>query len=276
MSASRREGGHGAPSTCANLSRQGGRIDHVPSNQERAGVQLPTRRLLEAYDQHGIQGPDPELVAEAREKFVPKSKLRDIEHNFGKKVDFLLGRGMIHASLGAGLHKLHDYRNEAYHRDKLRTETLAPAVRIYFDMACTLLADFDNPGPLVKKMWSPAEFAEKHPGLTKYASLDDLWYTTDGMPKSVSERLLAEVALDVDTLRDDLVNHLRGRISEIEKELAFSQWSLGMFEGWKLTDMLRMAQMIADMDKGGPALSLEQMRGKKVSQHETAGSGFCR
>ena len=26
--------------------------------------------------------------------------------------------------------------------------------------------------------------------------------------------------------------------------------------------MLRMAQMIADMEKGGPALSLEQMRGK--------------
>jgi hypothetical protein len=82
------------------------------------------------------------------------------------------------------------------------------------------------------------------------------------MPRLVSERLLAEVALDVDTLRDDLMTHLRGRISEIEKELAVSQWSLGLFEGWKLSDMLRMAQMIADMDKGGPPLTLEQMRGK--------------
>jgi hypothetical protein len=183
--------------------------------------------LLKSYDESGHEGPEPELVAEARETYVPKTKRRDIERSFGEKVDFLVQRGLISASIGAGLHKLHNYRNEAYHRDKLRTETMAPAVRIYFDMGCTLLADFDNPKPLIKKMWDPVEFAEKHPGITKYASLDKLWHTTDGMPRLVSERLLAEVALDVDTLRDDLMTHLRGRISEIEKELAVSQWSFG-------------------------------------------------
>ena len=49
--------------------------------------------LIETYEPNRIHGPDPELVEEARENFVPKSKRRDIERNFGKKVDFLVRRG---------------------------------------------------------------------------------------------------------------------------------------------------------------------------------------
>jgi hypothetical protein len=44
--------------------------------------------------------------------------------------------------------KLHEYRNETYHRDQHRIEVIRPAVLIYFDAACTVLEHYE-PGMLI-------------------------------------------------------------------------------------------------------------------------------
>jgi hypothetical protein len=151
------------------------------------------QHVLDAENLEKLWHWDIETVAKSREKYVPESKRRDIERNFGKKVEFLVGRGMIPAEIGAGLQKLHSYRNEAQHRGKLRSHTLAAAVRIYYDMACTLLGDYDKPGPMLLEVVAPTEFVQRYPVLSSYAPPPESPLgNLVGIPKIVSERLLAE------------------------------------------------------------------------------------
>src|SRR5207248_10392143 len=77
-----------------------------------------------------------------------KNKRKRINHNFGDKIDFLVERAKLPGDLAPVLKKLHDYRNETYHRDQHRVEVIRPAVLIYFDAACTVL-DHYEPGRLI-------------------------------------------------------------------------------------------------------------------------------
>lgn len=83
------------------------------------------------------------LSIEAR--VISKSKLRDIDRNFDAKVAFLADREVLDPTLCPVLEKLHKYRNEMYHRDKLRREVPDPATLIYFDSACTALEAYKPP-----------------------------------------------------------------------------------------------------------------------------------
>jgi hypothetical protein len=79
---------------------------------------------------------------------VSKTRRKKIDSNFGDKIDFLVERDRLPADLGPVLKKLHEYRNETYHRDQHRIEVIRPAELIYFDAACTVLEHYE-PGMMI-------------------------------------------------------------------------------------------------------------------------------
>ena len=75
---------------------------------------------------------------EVASEVVPRAVRRELARSFDAKVDFMRDRGDIRETESRVLKKLHRYRNELYHRDRVRPQTVQSACLLYFDMTCTL------------------------------------------------------------------------------------------------------------------------------------------
>ncbi|MFF2129744.1 hypothetical protein ACFVW1_31050 [Streptomyces olivochromogenes] len=162
-------------------------------------------------------GPSDEQLSSEIKKFegtvTSKRKRKRINDTFVDKIDFLVERARLPGGIAPVLKKLHDYRNETYHRDQHRVEVIRPAVLIYFDAACTVL-DLYEPGVLIDDgCLGPelARFQDDRPGHRD--------------PFEVSHRaakqLREEVGLDLAAVRTALVDHLLGRLDDLESGLAY-------------------------------------------------------
>ncbi|MEU0221161.1 hypothetical protein ABZ281_41775 [Streptomyces sp. NPDC006265] len=157
-----------------------------------------------------------QLSAEIKElegMVTSKRKRQKINYNFGDKIDFLVERTRLPGGIAPVLKKLHDYRNETYHRDQHRVEVIRPAVLIYFDAACTVL-DLYEPGVLIgDDSLGPelARFQDTRPGHR------DSFEVSHRAAKQLRE----EVGLDLAAVRTALVDHLLGRLDDLESGLAY-------------------------------------------------------
>jgi len=142
-----------------------------------------------------------------------KNKRKRINHNFGDKIDFLVERAKLPGDLAPVLKKLHDYRNETYHRDQHRVEVIRPAVLIYFDAACTVL-DHYEPGRLIDDGSLGPELARFQVGLPGDQDPFEV-------PHRAAKQLREEVGLDLAAVRTALVDHLLGRLGDLESGLAY-------------------------------------------------------
>jgi hypothetical protein len=64
---------------------------------------------------------------EVAREVVPRSARKELARSFDAKVDFIRDRGDIQETESRVLKKLHRYRNELYHRDRIRPETVRSA-----------------------------------------------------------------------------------------------------------------------------------------------------
>ncbi|MBT2877298.1 hypothetical protein OHB37_25715 [Streptomyces albidoflavus] len=210
------------------------------------------KELLLVYQQTESYGMpvDAEEVASIEAKIVSKSDLKDIDRNFDAKVGLLVRRNLLDKALGPVLEKLHKYRNEMYHRDKLRPEIIRPATLIYFDSACTVLESYRQmvityPSDLGAEI---CRFTGgRRPGFGE---------TTD-LPKKIAAQLRREVGLDISLVRSALAAYLDARLDQMVDGLEFIEDNLGgppLVRG----DALRLVQANLAANP-----TLEQVRGRK-------------
>jgi hypothetical protein len=74
-----------------------------------------------------------------RAQVVSVRRQKRIEREFDSKAEYLVERSEIDHQTARVLKKLHQYRNETYHRDQLRSEVLDSAVTIYAVLTCDLM-----------------------------------------------------------------------------------------------------------------------------------------
>lgn len=70
-------------------------------------------------------------LAEFRKTALSKSQIRAIDRSFDSKAGYLAANGKLDLSVVRVLKKLHQYRNEVYHRDHLRPATLRTSAELY-------------------------------------------------------------------------------------------------------------------------------------------------
>ncbi|GAA4256422.1 hypothetical protein GCM10022255_069160 [Dactylosporangium darangshiense] len=187
--------------------------------------QLENLRRYEAW-QHSdnpmqrrfaTNGPSRDQIAAEIRRFEPrvtsKTRRRRIDRIFDDKIDFLVERQLLPIDVAPALKKLHDYRNETYHRDRHRVEVIRPAVLIYFDVACTVL-DHYNPGSMIVGRSFGPELARFQDGSGGY---DDPFE----LPHRAARQLREEVGLDLAAVRAALVAHLLERLDELESGLRY-------------------------------------------------------
>lgn len=144
-----------------------------------------------------------EMRRELQTRVLSKTRRRKIDREFDEKVDFLTEEGVIDSAHGRVLKKLHDYRNEAYHRDHVRSETLASAVKIYSYLTCLLLRDLEPHGT--------AYGSEIPVGLQGYAERP---FDTD-VQRRAGETLLARVAGQPGDVATALADHATARLGDL-------------------------------------------------------------
>lgn len=71
-------------------------------------------------------------------EIVSRRARKVLADKFDAKADFIRERGGIRETEARVLKKLHKYRNELYHRDHIRPQTIRSACLLYFEMTCTL------------------------------------------------------------------------------------------------------------------------------------------
>ncbi|WP_460889028.1 hypothetical protein [Promicromonospora xylanilytica] len=142
-----------------------------------------------------------------------KQRRKSIDRSFGDKIDFLVEKDKLPEDLAPVLKKLHDYRNETYHRDQHRVEVIRPAVLIYFDAACTVLDHYE---PLAMSYSNPLG-----PELARFE--DDLLgrQSPFDLPRRAAKQLRKEVGLDLAAVRAALVEHLLERLDDLESGLTY-------------------------------------------------------
>ncbi|MFF9897621.1 hypothetical protein [Streptomyces longispororuber] len=188
-------------------------------------------------------------------RVISKSKLRDIGRNFDAKVAFLADRKVLDPALGPVLEKLHKYRNEMYHRDKLRREVLRPATLIYFDSACTALEAYKP--PMIAFTGNPLG-----PDLSRFTG-GSTGFLGMGLPQRIAAQLRCEVGLDLPQIRSTLAQYLTARLDEITDGLTFIEHNLGVPQLVR-GDALRLVQANLSANP-----NLEPVRGKKYQYSKT-------
>lgn len=144
-----------------------------------------------------------------------KTRRKRINKYFRDKIDFLVERSKLPDDLAPVLKKLHDYRNETYHRDQHRVEVIRPAVLIYFDAACTVL-DHYEPGVLIGDGSLGPELSRFQGSLPGHHHPDPF-----EVPHRAAKQLREEVGVDLATVRTALVDHLLGRLDDLDAGLAY-------------------------------------------------------
>ena len=204
------------------------------------------RGIVRAYEQHEEHGVPLDEDAAARKaelgaQVLSRTRTRRIRKTFDAKLDFLVAVDALTQPLSRVLVKLHRYRNEAYHRDTVRSETIHTAVAVYRYATLVLMAELaprmfwsDKPPPVIAKYFQ----GETHLGLEAQ--------------RQIAEALLVRLEASREAgIAQDLHDHVHARLDELEDALDFI---VDFFddmiggENWDREAALRSAQLPQQTD----------------------------
>lgn len=213
-------------------------------------------RLLSLYEARENAGyelsPDEEKSRdELRERVVSAKDRARIERNFGAKLTFLQRRNLLEPAQVRVLRKLHKYRNDAYHNDRIRRGSLDSAVRVYTYVVCCMMRDFP--------LWSVAIGSYIPDDIKKYFDGSVPFPYTD-VQALIANKILKDVNLDQPTeISHALSEHVLDRLTAMVESLEFIADYLSTArhgERWSRDDALRIVQI----DNLSNVSSLDQVR----------------
>lgn len=169
------------------------------------------RNLTESYDEHlGELPPDVERRRkELFQKSVSRNRERKLRRYFDEKADYLVEEGAIEEQHARALKKLHVYRNEAYHQDYVRSETLQTAVDIYFYLCCQLMKSL--PLHIISGTFSASKYLRPY--------LEEEAQPLFDFPAQVAEQMLQQRQMNDIEVNSLLRNHLLSRLQGMRETL---------------------------------------------------------
>lgn len=174
-------------------------------------------RMLGRWKEILEQHPDNEEAHrqhdEAARQVVPRAARRKLSHSFDAKVDFIRDQGDLQETEARVLKKLHWYRNELYHREHIRPETVRSACLLYFDIACTLFERLSQ-----YAIATSSSHKEVPPTLRKFIVPESVTaYPTEGQ---IAAGLRSDLGIDEVSLREILVAHLLSRLDDLYEAIS--------------------------------------------------------
>ena len=154
------------------------------------------------------------LIEESGHKPIPPKQRKAMERLFIPKVDFLVQQQKVPQAVGQVVKALHRYRNDAYHRDRVRRETLHAAAMIYYEVACELLATLLPSSMVFSSTDDWSGFLSRF-GLTPSCSM-----MPDGIAE-IASKLRSEIGIEASALAQLLSDHFVSRLDDLNEQLDF-------------------------------------------------------
>lgn len=208
--------------------------DYMQTENLRERIRSQVLRIPRAADDGGTLG-------ELRDwRPLTASQKRRLDRNFDEKLRFLSER---HDSLDPRLAKLlsylHRYRNEAYHRGRVRRETIRTAAVILVEVNCRLLVSVFRVAMIASNedySWLDVRFGDHRHFFGDRAALEP-----------IANDLRARVLPEFDSVSRTLAEHLENRIEEMLDALDFVVSNSGLTSR---AEALQVAQAIAAVERG--------------------------
>jgi hypothetical protein len=196
------------------------------------------RALVTGSEQASPAGCDSEHVTKIKEGLLSNTRRKKIAREFDAKAEYLCEHGLLADAHVRVLKKLHEYRNETYHRDKVRPGVLASTARIYIYVVCTMMIEFPVKGASYLQTGAP-------PSLAKYIR-DGERFGFDTQAK-VGAQLLEEAGLATQhDLGLALGRHIHERLDEVYDAAEFIAKTYGDLTNdptWELESALGAASL---------------------------------
>jgi hypothetical protein len=187
-------------------------------------------------------------ITDLRSNAVSNTRRKKINKEFDAKCDFLSEKDLLAEPHVRVLKRLHDYRNETYHRDEVRSGTLASAAKIYIYLVCTMMRDFPDHSMFIP-LYSASDIT---PILAKYIDTNTDGILDRDLQRTITEQLMEESAVgEPKQLGRALAQHVKDRLGDLEKSAADTiDWfqAVTRDETWDIEASLRMAQATDQMD----------------------------
>ena len=136
--------------------------------------------------------------------------------NFPKKTELIVQSKTIDKSIADFVNFAHKYRNDIYHRDKVRVETIKPVVKILFKVTCELFKKLDTKVFLfIDNNNEDMKWLYKNFGFTPSVNFD----------KDFFSNIVKTIANDIDIenleVKKCLYDHLVNRLIDVESLIDF-------------------------------------------------------
>ncbi len=151
------------------------------------------------------------IISKINLKVIQSKQRGTINKYFDEKLKFLSSdRSYIPVQTARVLSRLHLYRNEIYHRDKVRPESIRTVALLLFDISCDLISDL--------KLSS-----------LSYSSGDDITWMSIyseikmdfGIQNKIAKYYRDSFNLDLVRIKKSLIEHLNDRFKQFNENLLF-------------------------------------------------------
>ena len=208
--------------------------DYLQSENLRERVRSQVLRIPRTADERGTLGG----LRDWRP--LTASQKRRLDRNFDEKLRFLSERyDILDPRLAKLLSYLHRYRNEAYHRGRVRRETIRTAAVILVEVNCRLLMTVFRVAMIASDedySWLDARFGDHRRFFGDRAALEP-----------IVNDLRARVLPEFDSIARTLADHLENRVEDMLDALDFVVSNSGLASR---AEALQVAQAMAAVDRG--------------------------
>lgn len=153
---------------------------------------------------------------------LTRAEWQRIDRYYDEKIAYMVGRGShLDPSLADPLKHLHRYRNEAYHRGRVRPETIRTAALILLELNCHMALSLS---PAARSFGSNEDYSwlEDRFGWNPWKTFFD-----ETKLQAIIEEIRSTVLPSDASVAATLADHLRNRFEEFESALAFISENLG-------------------------------------------------
>lgn len=140
----------------------------------------------------------------------------EMPFHFPEKVKLLVEKDAIEKDIGDFITFAHRYRNEIYHQDKLKKETIKPLVLVLFKVACELFSKLEL--GVIEYKDNFEEDLREYQSKYKLPSLEKL--NQDTFIKIV-EKINEDISISTKGIKSLLIAHLENRIKDVETNVLF-------------------------------------------------------
>lgn len=190
---------------------------------------------------------------------LSKSQKRKIEREFESKLKLLAWEGVLPAPYVSVIGRLHEYRNEMYHREESRPDALRIVVHLYAWIIADLLERL-GPGWFSHYSGDPDDLLERTYRRMGRDSprIQGIMFDGLSMQSDMAEAL--REGLDLATASDLLADYISSRLEALHESIDFCIDFISATKGF---EGMRRADLVRVIYSDEPSGSIEQLRRHK-------------